>query len=148
MSNLVEGPFLQTFTRSSSQSPKSIWAIGGGKGGVGKSFISTSLALCLTKMGKSVTLVDLDLGGANLHTCLGGKIPELSLSDFFAGRLSNFNQIISETDIPGLRFVSGFNDALNVANLSPEAKLHLMEGIRSIQSPHIILGLRGIWRDF
>ena len=50
---------------------KQIWAIGGGKGGVGKTLITANFAITLAKAGASVTLVDLDLGGANLHTCLG-----------------------------------------------------------------------------
>ena len=43
-----------------------VWAVGGGKGGTGKSFFSSSVALCLADAGKRVVLVDADLGGANL----------------------------------------------------------------------------------
>ena len=59
-------------------------AIGGGKGGIGKSFIAANLSVCLARSGYSVTLMDLDLGGANAHTCLGMNAPGLSLSDFFS----------------------------------------------------------------
>jgi len=44
-----------------------VWAIGGGKGGVGKSVISTLLAFWLVRMGKRTVMVDVDLGGANLQ---------------------------------------------------------------------------------
>src|SRR5271166_4745706 len=75
-----------------------IWAVGGGKGGVGKSFISSSLAICLARMGKTVTLIDLDLGGANLHTCLGQKINlkpnRRTLSDFLKGTVQNINELL------------------------------------------------------
>ena len=47
-----------------------IWAVGGGKGGIGKTFLAANLATVAARMGCSVLLVDLDLGGANLHTCL------------------------------------------------------------------------------
>jgi len=47
-----------------------IYPIGGGKGGVGKSFITANLGALLAKQGKRVVLVDLDLGGSNLHTFL------------------------------------------------------------------------------
>src|SRR3712207_5177949 len=50
---------------------KQIWAIGGGKGGVGKSLIASSISIALARMGYRVIAIDLDLGGANLHTSLG-----------------------------------------------------------------------------
>lgn len=121
--------------------PTTVWAIGGGKGGIGKSFISSSLAICLTKMGTSVTLIDLDLGSANLHTVLGVKIPPQTLSDFISGRAQSLNQVSATTEIPGLQFISGFNDALNIADISRESKARLIHGIRQIQTPYVILDL-------
>ena len=50
---------------------KQVWALGGGKGGIGKSLIASSLAITLARLGSKVVAVDLDLGGANLHTTLG-----------------------------------------------------------------------------
>ncbi len=118
-----------------------VWAVGGGKGGIGKSFISSSLAICLTRMGKSVTLVDLDLGSANLHTCLGMKIPSQTLSDFITGRVPHISHVAAQTEIPGLSFISGFNDALNVADLDSSSKFRLIEAIRTIKTPYVILDL-------
>lgn len=121
--------------------PTNVWAIGGGKGGIGKSFISSSLAICLTKMGKSVTLIDLDLGSANLHTVLGVKIPPQTLSDFISGRAQSISQVTATTEIPGLNFVSGFNDALNIADLDKDSKQRLIQSFRQIQTSYVILDL-------
>lgn len=118
-----------------------IWAIGGGKGGIGKSFISSSLAICLARMNKPVTLVDLDLGSANLHTCLGIKIPPQSISDFVTGRTPELTQLMTETEIAGLHFISGFNDALNIADLNGEAKDRLISSLRTLPTPFVILDL-------
>ncbi|MBW1998370.1 MAG: P-loop NTPase, partial [Deltaproteobacteria bacterium] len=52
-----------------------IWAVGGGKGGVGKSIICSLLAFWLARLDKKVILVDLDLGGASLHTLMGIRTP-------------------------------------------------------------------------
>jgi flagellar biosynthesis protein FlhG len=123
------------------QLPNVIWAVGGGKGGIGKSFISSSLAMCLTRMGKSVTLVDLDLGSANLHTCLGIKVPSESISDFISGRVNDLSQVSVPTEVPGLHFISGFNDALNVADLDRAAKDRLVTALRGLQTPYVILDL-------
>jgi flagellar biosynthesis protein FlhG len=47
---------------------KKVIPIAGGKGGVGKSVISSNLALLSAVNGKKTILVDLDLGGSNQHT--------------------------------------------------------------------------------
>jgi ATP-binding protein involved in chromosome partitioning len=50
---------------------KKIIAISGGKGGVGKSSVSSMLALILNDMEKKVGLLDLDLSGPTDHIILG-----------------------------------------------------------------------------
>lgn len=120
---------------------KHIWAIGGGKGGVGKSLISSSIGICLARMGHTVTIVDLDLGGANLHTCLGAPAPANSISDFLKGRIPNFSSLISPTEVRNLGFISGANDTLDIANLDGQLKDSLHKAIESLPSDYIILDL-------
>ncbi len=141
MSNMTGRNF---YTKPKTVIPSSttrMWAIGGGKGGVGKSFISTSLAICLAKMGKEVTLVDLDLGSANLHTCLGLKTPELSISDFVSGRKPRLADVAVNTELANLKFISGFNDALNIADMNAERRDYLISALRTITTPYVILDL-------
>lgn len=57
-----------------------IFPIASGKGGVGKSLIATNLAIALAQAGKEVVLVDLDLGGSNLHLMLGIPAPAASVA--------------------------------------------------------------------
>lgn len=141
MADLLQGNHAKNIFRPGPQMPNVVWAVGGGKGGIGKSFISSSLAMCLTRMGKAVTIVDLDLGSANLHTCLGIKIPQESLSDFVSGRVNDLSQISVATEIPGLSFISGFNDALNIADLDRDMKARLIQAIRNLPTPYVILDL-------
>ncbi|HRK06226.1 MAG TPA: P-loop NTPase [Pseudobdellovibrionaceae bacterium] len=141
MSNSTWNQFSSAPQASTPGMPNVVWAIGGGKGGIGKSFISSSLAICLTRMGKPVTLVDLDLGSANLHTCLGIKIPNQTLSDFVSGRVTDLNQIAANTEIAGLKFISGFNDALNIADMNRNAKGRLITALRGLSTPYVILDL-------
>lgn len=65
-----------------------IWAIGGGKGGVGKSFITANLAMLLAQQKKRVVAIDVDLGGANLHSFLGVKTPQKPFLIFWKKKLS------------------------------------------------------------
>ncbi len=46
-------------------------AVGGGRGGVGKSVLAINLGVYLAQLGRSVVLVDADPAGAELHTLLG-----------------------------------------------------------------------------
>lgn len=118
-----------------------IWAVASGKGGVGKSFISSSLGLALANHGKRVVLVDLDLGGANLHTCLGLPQPRHSLSDFIAARQADINDFVeSDGDgSPGL--ISGAADALEIANLKHFQKQKIIRNLGRIEADYIILDL-------
>src|SRR5689334_12099554 len=98
---------------------KQIWAIGGGKGGVGKSLVASSLAIALSRLGNKVVAIDLDLGGANLHTTLGADLPKQTLSDFFSRRVSSIESCIVPTGIPQLNLISGAQDSIGVTNIVP-----------------------------
>ena len=71
-------------------------------GGVGKSLITSNLSICLALMGYKVIAVDLDLGGANLHTCLGVPIPERTLSDYISKKARTLDELITPTPIKNL----------------------------------------------
>ena len=72
---------------------RQIWSVGGGKGGIGKSLISASVGWQLARMGQRVVLVDADLGGANLHTCLGLPNPARTL--YYDGGLGVVVELLS-----------------------------------------------------
>lgn len=63
-----------------------LWVLGGGKGGVGKSFLTASMATVLARTGKSAVAVDADLGCPNLHTYLGIKSPAAPFWTTLPGR--------------------------------------------------------------
>ena len=118
-----------------------LWAVGGGKGGVGKTFVSCNLAISLAKLNKPVTLVDLDLGGANVHTHLGCMTPKHTISDFLAGRVNTLEELSVPTNISGLRLISGSNDALSIANIGRTYMRKLMDDLRKLSTPYVILDL-------
>jgi flagellar biosynthesis protein FlhG len=83
-----------------------ILAVGGGKGGVGKSLLSANLAAYLARMGFRVAALDLDCGGANLHTYFGmGSIPA-NLGDWLVHQKSDLNGVLARTSVEGLSIAS------------------------------------------
>jgi flagellar biosynthesis protein FlhG len=102
-----------------------IIAIGGGKGGVGKTLVSTNLSLALAERGRRVLLIDADLGGANVHTVLGIAPPLVTLSDVIE-RKASLEDVTVNTPYPNLRFVSGALDDISAANPNHTAKMRLL----------------------
>ena len=118
-----------------------ILAIGGGKGGTGKSLITASMGICLAQRGNDVLLIDADLGTANLHTFLGLEPPKLSLSDFVSKKESTISGVISKTGINNLKLISGAKDMIGIANLSYGQKAKILNNIKKLNYRYILLDL-------
>lgn len=118
-----------------------IWAIGGGKGGVGKSLVTANTSICLALMGYKVVTVDLDLGGANMHTCLGVPIPEKTLSDYISKKVTNINDLLVNTPIKNLQIISGAQDELGIANLRQMHKNKILSKLGDLDADYVLLDL-------
>lgn len=118
-----------------------IWAIGGGKGGVGKSVLAANLGVVLAKRRQQVVVVDADLGGANLHTIFGLPDPELTLSDYIDRRVPHLHDIVLSTSIPGLHLVSGAHALLDMANPKHGQKTRILRHLQELEADFVILDL-------
>lgn len=118
-----------------------IYPIGGGKGGVGKSFITASLGAFLAMRGNRVALVDLDLGGANLHTILGGKIPGKGLGNYIDKNVDRLSRIALPTHIAGLSLISSCRCSIEIANLYYAQKTKLINAIKNLPFDYVFLDL-------
>lgn len=118
-----------------------IIAVGGGKGGIGKSLVSANLGIALAQRGAKVILVDVDLGGANLHTCLGVPQPKVSLSDFVDRRVNRLEDVVVPTGLDRLSIVSGALDTLDAANPKHGQKAKLIRHLRGLDVDYVLLDL-------
>ncbi|MBT5095740.1 MAG: AAA family ATPase [Halobacteriovoraceae bacterium] len=118
-----------------------VWSIGGGKGGVGKSLVTANVSICLALMGYKVIAIDLDLGGANLHTCLGIPIPERTLSDYLSKKVRDLKDLVTPTPIQNLSIISGAQDDVGIANLKQMQKAKILSKLSELDADFILLDL-------
>lgn len=121
--------------------PRRILAVGGGKGGIGKSMVSANLGVALARMGHRVLLVDADLGGANLHTCLGVAQPANTLSDFVNRRTDRIEDLIVPTGVENLGLIAGAQDVLDAANPRYQQKVKLLRNLMGVDADFLVLDL-------
>lgn len=115
--------------------------IASGKGGVGKSILCANLSLCLAEEAQSVVVVDLDLGGSNLHTLLGIKNNLKGLGHFIHDNSVVFSEIIQDTKYSNLRFISGDALFIGTANLPFFKKKRIMKELNEIEADWVLLDL-------
>ena len=119
-----------------------VWAIGGGKGGIGKSFLAVNLATVAARTGWRVLLIDADLAGANLHTCLGVRSgSRVNLSDYLYDRVVDLEKVAIETSVPGLRLVMGALGHTGMAETSRDQRKRLFQELRKLDVDLIVFDL-------
>ena len=95
---------------------RNMFAIASGKGGVGKTWFSITLAHALSKKRQRVLLFDGDLGLANLDIQLG-LMPKQDLSNVISGRLT-LNQVIVDFPEAGFDIIAGRSGSGGLANIA------------------------------
>lgn len=118
-----------------------LWAIGGGKGGVGKSVFTVLLGTMLARQGKKVVLVDADLGGSNLHTLLGIRYPVHTLADFIQRKVEDIQHVMMDTPVDNLMLICGADDILGLANPKSTQKTRLFNHLKKLDADLILLDL-------
>ena len=118
-----------------------IISFGGGKGGVGKSIMASNIGALLAQKKRSVGFIDADLGGANLHLCLGVKRPKYNLQDYISGRVKNLSDVTEKTIVENSWLISGACDILELANPFFSQKQKIITNIKKLDVDYILVDL-------
>jgi len=107
-----------------------------GKGGVGKTSLSVSLAIAIAQDGKSVTLLDADLGLANINVILG-IIPKYNLYHVIKGK-KKLKDIIIEVP-EGIKIIAGASGFQQLANLDVEQRDEFIGSIAELANDDFLI---------
>lgn len=118
-----------------------VWAVAGGKGGVGKSVIASNLALAVARRGLTCLLIDADLGAGNQHTLFGIDHPKRTLDEFIQGDAGSLDDVASPTRFAGLSLIFAQCDALGSANPKHAQKAKLLRHIAKAKSDVVLIDL-------
>lgn len=112
-------------------------AVGGGRGGTGKSILAVNLAVYLAQLGRSVTLVDCDPEGAELHTMLGVPLPGRERSE--EGEESELEPV--PTQVPGLSLLPQLYRVGSTVPVRPGTKPRWARQLRYLDADYVLLDL-------
>ena len=116
---------------------KNIIAVASGKGGVGKTWFSITLAHALTRMGKRVLLFDGDLGLANVDVQLG-MMPKRDLNDVIRGRLS-LDKVVQRCEEGGFDIVAGRSGQASLSSLPSQRLAMLRDQILEVADDYDVV---------
>ena len=113
----------------SSKNPIQVVAVTGGKGGVGKTNVSVNLGVAMSQLGRRVTLLDADLGLANVDVLLGLK-PRRNLKDVLDGSCSLRDVLVEGPK--GMRVVPAASGLQEMVQLGPHEHAGLIGAFSEI----------------
>ncbi len=115
--------------------------IAGGKGGVGKTELCANLGVRLGQLGYRTIVIDLDLGGSNLHSALGIKNKNPGVGNFLSDRKLNFESLLAPTPYANVLFIPGDVLVAGTPNIGFAQKKSILRNIESLEADYVLLDL-------
>ncbi len=118
-----------------------IIAVGGSKGGVGKTSLVAAMALELSKKGKSVIAVDADFQDPDLHKWLGVANPRTNLRHFFNRQGNELRDVVTHTPFKNLQLICGPEGNIEACNPLAFQRAMFAQQLFELRADFVILDL-------
>ena len=111
---------------------KALWAtptvvaVGGGKGGIGKTMLTANLAVAMGARGRRVLAVDADLGLSNLDLALGAA-PQRNMMDLFDAGCGLMDALSPAGH--NVQLLAGALGRMDLLELGPHGRMSLIDAI-------------------
>lgn len=105
-------------------------AITSGKGGVGKTNITTNLGIALAKNGHNVCIFDADTSLANINILLG-LTPEFTLEQFLKGEKDIEDILLTGPE--GVKIIPSASGIAELSDLQDEQQSRIVDGLRVLE---------------
>ena len=114
-------------------------AVGGGRGGVGKSVLAANLGVYVAQLGRSVLLIDADPAGAALHTVLGIDLPNTTPTG--SEDEEEESLLALPTQVPGLQLVPQGYRVGSPVPVRPGRKPRWARQVQKLDIDYVIIDL-------
>jgi flagellar biosynthesis protein FlhG len=112
-------------------------AIGGWRGGVGKTLLAVNLGVFFAQLGREVVVCDADPIGSGMHSVLGLERPPLALAEAIEGGKAE----PVATTVPGLRLMPIGYDPMTATPLRPSRGAYFLKQIAELTADYVLLNL-------
>jgi flagellar biosynthesis protein FlhG len=121
---------------------KKIIAVGGGRGGTGKSLVASNLAVYFAQLGRPVVLVDGDPTGANVHCHFGIPAAASQPGEEKGAKAAetDLSLALVPTSVPGLRLLPASHDSVDAAPVRRAGrKSRWLARLRALPADYLVL---------
>jgi flagellar biosynthesis protein FlhG len=115
-----------------------LWAIAGGKGGVGKSVLTTLLGVALARTGKRVVIVDADFDGANQRQLFALRQASANIWRL-VDQQESLAPAAMATAVPNLRLITAPETAHDADKATILRRIRFIQALRHIDAEYVLL---------
>ncbi len=108
---------------------------------MGKSVLAANLGVLLATYGCRTVVVDLDLGGSNLHSYLGIKNTNIGIGNLLADSRLLFRDAVLDTPFDNLQFVPGDVLVAGLADITPQQRKKVSDSIFELEADYVLLDI-------